>query len=102
MTSNTLKKNFKIVNFSLQGPHAHNQTFYLQADLIPYIDDFVKRGVFASKSEFIRAAIREKIMKLLEEDAILTKWREEIKFNQTQDDKVRIQGKEYNIVRRCK
>jgi len=100
MTSNTLKKNFKIVNFSMGNTDYHNQTFYLQTDLIGYIDEFIKRGVFASKSEFIRAAIREKIIKLLDEDAILTKWREEIEFNKYQDEKVRIQGKEYNVVRR--
>ena len=94
------KSNLKIVNFSIPGPAHHNQTTYLQTDLITYIEDFVQKGIFASKSEFFRVAIREKIIKLLDEDAILTKWRDEIKFNQSQDEKVRIQGKEYNIVQR--
>ena len=98
--ANSKLSDLKIVSFSLTGPTTHNQSAYLQVDLLAYIDDFVKRGVFASKSEFFRVAIREKIIKLLDEDAILTKWREEIEFNKCQDERVRIQGKEYNVVRR--
>ena len=101
MASSKKSEGLKIINFSIPGPCAHNQTIYLQGDLIPYIDDFVNRGIFASKSEFFRVAAREKIIKLLDEDAILTKWREEISFNKTHNEKVRVQGKEYNIVRRC-
>ena len=41
-------------------------TIRLPRKLIQLLDDFVELGIFASRSEFIRFAIREKALELLD------------------------------------
>jgi len=62
--------------------------------------DFIAMGLYASKSEFVRDAVKRKVIKTLKEIEIMKKWEEVREFNNSQNEIVKIGNKTHEIVRR--
>jgi len=91
-------QNMKVACFTLDD--SVNLASHVGKSLLEYMDYFLAKGIYANKSEFVRAALREKIVKLLEEDALLKDFRETKQFNESQMKEVKLEGITYKIVRR--
>ena len=104
MPSNTQPKDLQIATFHLTDG-IKTTTCYLSKSLIEHIADFVELGYWASRSEFVRAAIREKVIKTIEDNHMIQEWERIKNFNKSQNKKVVIPNddpsyKIYKIVKR--
>lgn len=81
-----------ITSFSMGG-----RTYCLKVkdDLIDVINDFVKMGVALSRSEFVREAIWNHIIKKLQEIYLIEDFR-----SRDPEDEVKLDSKLYRIIKR--
>ena len=93
-----MQTEMKIIGVSLDNND--RLTTHVGIPLIEYMNYFVKAGVFASKAEMIRSALRDKIVQLLKEDALLADFRETKQFNDSQKKEVIVDGHKYTVVKR--
>ena len=91
--------NMKIAGFTLDG--GDSLTTHIPKTLINWMDHFVDIGVFTSKSEMVRNGLRALIVKLVAEDELFRDYEILKNFNASQDEIVRIDGVEHEIIRRC-
>ena len=105
MPSNTQKKDLKIVTYHLTEG-LETTTTYLGRTMLEHIAEFVNMGLWASRSEFVRGAIYEKVIKTIQDNEMIQQWDRIHKFNESQTEMVCVPEKDlsyktYNIVRRC-
>jgi len=96
----TTGKNKSLVIDSFNVGNNETLSVFFAKTLKEYMLDFIAMGLYASKSEFVRAAIQTKVMKTLKEIEKMKKWEEVREFNNSQDDFVKIGNKTHEIVRR--
>lgn len=85
--------------------NAETLTVFFAKTLKEYITDFVDMGLYASKGEFVRAAIQTKVIKTLKRIEIMKKWKDIKDFNESRKDVVKVPEedlsfKTYKIERR--